>query len=209
MKNIYESLIVFGVFTGVLLPVRLLFVTYVSDNWFGSFGIISAVSVGLIILTKKEKLGEFGRMFDRQMNKFMKGKRGKFFFAEAIVFLFILGAMIFAVEQGNSTYLDMKNQLLAEHPEFSDADKILEKSEVLTIQDYLFGFVVMIASFFVAFPIFSVVFAVINDAAGGWLLHFYTVAFVEYIELFAILVLYRLSFNKISKGITNNTKSVD
>jgi len=66
-----------------------------------------------------------------------------------------------------------------------------------------------IASFFVAFPIFSAVFAVVNDATGGWLLHFYTVAFVEYIELLGILVLYRLSFNKISKGITNNKKSID
>ena len=204
MKSIYESIIVFAIFTGVLLPVRLLFVTYVSDNWFGSFGIISAISIGLIVLTKKEKLGEFGRMFDRQMNKFMKGKRGKFFFAEAIIFLFILGGMIFAVEQGNSTYLDLKNQLLTEHPEFKDADKILEKSEELTFQDYLFGFVVMVASFFLAFPIFSAVFAVINDATSGWLLHFYTVAFVEYIELFAILVLYKLSFKKITHKVTES-----
>jgi hypothetical protein len=204
MKNIYESIIVFAVFTGVLLPVRLLFVTYVSDNWFGSFGIISVISAGLIILTKKDKLGEFGRMFDRQMNKFMKGKRGKFFFAEATVFLFILGGMIFAVEQGNSTYVDMKNQLLAEFPEFSDVDKILEKSEVLEIQDYIFGFVVMITSFFVAFPIFSAVFAVINDATGGWLLHFYTVAFVEYIELFAILVFYKLSFKNVNPKVAKS-----
>lgn len=204
MKNIYESIIVFAIFTGVLLPVRLLFVTYVSDNWFGSFGIISVISAGLIILTKKEKLGEFGRMFDRQMNKFMTGKRGKFFFAEATIFLFILGGMIFAVEQGNSIYLDMKNQLLAEYPEFSDVDKILEKSEVLEIQDYLFGFVVMITSFFVAFPIFSAVFAVINDATGGWLLHFYTVAFVEYIELFAILVIYRLSFKNVNQKVAES-----
>lgn len=209
MKNIYESLIVFAIFTGVLLPVRLLFVTYVSDNWFGSFGIISAISVGLIVLTKKQKLGEFGRMFDRQMNKFMKGKRGKFFFVEATLFLFILGGMIFAVEQGNSTYLHLKEQLLAEHPEFNDADKILEKSEALEIQDYFFGFLAMIAAFFVAFPMFSAVFAVISDATDGWLLHFYTVAFVEYIELFAILVLYKLSFIKSDKEIKNQTNTTN
>lgn len=209
MKSIYESLIVFGVFTGVLLPVRLLFVTYVSDNWLGSFGIISAISIGLIVLTKKQKLGAFGRMFDRQMNKIMKGKRGKFFFAEATIFLFVLGGMIFAVEQGNSTYLDLKNQILAENPEFSDADKILEKSQLLEPQDYLFGFLVMFASFFVAFPIFSAVFAVINDASHGWFLHFYTVAFVEYIELFGILVLYKLSFHKASKKIAKQTDSIN
>lgn len=207
MKSIYESIIVFAVFTGVLLPVRLLFVTYVSDNWFGSFGLISAISISLIVLTKKEKLGAFGRMFDRQMKKIMTGKRGKLFFAESILFLIILGGMIFAVEAGNSTYLDLKNQLLAENPEFTDADKILEKSGELTIQDYFVGFLIMITSFFVAFPAFSAVFAVINDASHGWLLHFYTVAFVEYIELFGILVLYKLSFRKISKDIQNTKNS--
>ena len=30
---------------GLLLPVRLLFVEFVSDNWFGSLGVITAVSM--------------------------------------------------------------------------------------------------------------------------------------------------------------------
>ena len=143
-------------------------------------------------------------MFDRQMKKIMTGKRGKLFFAESILFLIILGGMIFAVEAGNSTYLDLKNQLLAENPEFSDADKILEKSAELKIQDYFVGFLIMITSFFVAFPAFSAVFAVINDASSGWLMHFYTVAFVEYIEMFGILVLYRLSFKNLKHKITES-----
>ena len=55
MKDIYESIIVFGVMTGLLLPVRLLFVTFVSDSWMGSFGVISVISISILILAKTGK----------------------------------------------------------------------------------------------------------------------------------------------------------
>ena len=70
-----EGLIVFAVITGILLPVRLFFVAYVSDNWFGSFGVIGAISILLLTLAKKDKLGKFGQMFNRQIEKFQHGKK--------------------------------------------------------------------------------------------------------------------------------------
>ena len=102
MRNILESLLVFSIMAGVLLPARILFVAYVSDNWLGSLGIISAISAVMIILAKKKRLGLFGDMFERQMYKFQKGKRGIVVFAESLFLLFILGIMIFAIDQGNS-----------------------------------------------------------------------------------------------------------
>ena len=59
--------------TGLLLPVRLLFVTFVSDSWIGSFGVISVISISILILAKKGKLGEFGHMFQRQMAEIIEG----------------------------------------------------------------------------------------------------------------------------------------
>ena len=91
LRGIFESLIVFGVMTGLLLPARLLFVEYVSDNWFGSLGVISAISISLIILVKKKKLGVFGAMFERQIYKFQKGKRGLLVFGESAVSSFDIG----------------------------------------------------------------------------------------------------------------------
>ena len=52
-QNLKEILLVFGVMTGIFLPVRLFFVTYVSDNWWGSFGLISIITVLILILSKK------------------------------------------------------------------------------------------------------------------------------------------------------------
>ena len=192
-QNFLESLIVFGVMTGILLPVRLLFVSYVSDDWFGSFGIISAISITMIILTKKGKLGKFGEIFERQINKLQKGKRAKIVYGQSIIFLLILGGTIFAIEQGNSAYVDLKNQLLVEHEEFTDPQEILKKTEQLEVQDWFFGVLGLFLAVFVAFPQLSAVLAVLNDSFDGWILHFYTVAFVEYLELFGILLYFRYS----------------
>jgi hypothetical protein len=58
----------------------------------------------------------------------------------------------------------------------------------------------MILAIFFAFPQLAAVFAVLNDSSDGWILHFYTVAFVEYMELFGILLLFR--FTMVGKKAT-------
>lgn len=201
-KNFVESLIVFGVMTGILLPVRLLFVSYVSSDWFGSFGIISAISIVMIILTKKGKLGKFGEMFERQINKLQKGKRAKIVYGQSIIFLLILGGTIFAIEQGNSSHVDLKNQILEEHEEFTDPKEIMKKAEQLEAQDWFFGVLGLFLAVFIAFPQLSAVLAVLNESLDGWILHFYTVAFVEYLELFGILIYFRYSlYSKKSSSV--------
>lgn len=188
--------------TGILLPVRLLFVSYVSTEWFGSFGIISSISVIMIVLTKKGKLGKFGEMFERQLNKFQKGKRAKFVYGQSIILLLILGGTIFAIEQGNSVYVDFKNQILEENEEFSDPEQILSKTKQLEARDWVFGVLGLFLAVFIAFPQLSAVLAVLNDSFDGWILHFYTVAFVEYLELFGILIYYRYSiYSKKSSSV--------
>lgn len=200
-KNFVESFIVFGIMTGILLPVRLLFVSYVSSYWLGSFGIISAISIIMIILTKKEKLGKFGKMFERQINKLQKGKKAKIVYGQSIIFLLILGGTILAIEQGNSTYVDLKNQILNEHEEFTDPQEIFKKTEQLDAQDWIIGVMGLFLAVFIAFPQLSAVLAVLNDSFDGWILHFYTVAFVEYLELFGILIYFRYTlFSKKSSS---------
>ena len=204
-QNFLEGLIVFSVMTGILLPVRLLFVAYVSDNWFGSFGIIAAISVTMIILTKKGKLGKFGEIFERQLNKLQHGKRAKIVYGQAVFFLLILGGTIYAIELGNTVYSDLKDELLAQNQEFSDSDKILAMAKEVTLQDWINGFIGMILAVFFAFPQLSAVFAVLNDSSQGWVLHFYTVAFVEYLEIFGILLLYRFYLPKKNAKLSKNT----
>ena len=189
--------------TGLLLPVRLVFVSFVSDNWFGSFGIISAISVLMIIMVKKGKLGKFGEIFDRQLTKIQHGKRGIFVYSQAILFLMILGGTIFAIEMGNSAFLDIKEEILSQHEELSEPETLIAQSEKFELQDWFYGIIGLFVAIFVAFPQLAAVFAVLDDTFDGWILHFYTVAFVEYLELFGILIFYRFYGGNIKKPVTS------
>ena len=205
MRGIFESLIVFGVMTGLLLPARLLFVEYVSDNWFGSLGIISVISISVIILARKNKLGFFGPMFERQIYKFQKGKRGLIVFGESVFLLLMLGSMIFAIDQGNSVYSDLKLQNNKNLPSESVQAQVIETTKDWTPIDWMNGYLIGSLALVTDFPVMSAVIASIDEATDGWLLHLYTVGFVEYAEFLGILVLYRISFTKklISPIISN------
>ena len=178
--------------------------TYVTDNWFGSFGIISLISISIVILAKKRKLGKFGEMFERQINKIQHGKKGILVYGQAVFFLMILGGTIFAIEMGNSIYVDLKNEILSEHEELSEPDTLIAQTEEFEAQDWLYGVVGLVLAVFFAFPQLAAVFAVLNETFDGWILHFYTVAFVEYLELFGILVFYRFYGSNIKKQVTNS-----
>ena len=204
MRGIFESLIVFGVMTGLLLPARLLFVEYVSDNWLGSFGIISAISILIIILARKKKLGFFGPMFERQMYKFQKGKRGLLVIGESLFLLLVLGSMIFAIDQGNSVYSDLKLQTMANSTSTS-SEQILESAKQWDASDWFIAFLMVPVAFLTAFPQMSAVIASVDQSLDGWLLHFYTVGFVEYLELFGILIFYKISFRKKLKSPITST----
>lgn len=199
MKDFYETIIVFAVLAGLLLPARLLFVNFVSDNWFGSFGIISAISVGFLILAKKKKLGEFGNMFQRQIEKLLSGKRKILVYAECVFVLVLLGTMIFAINQGNSTFIEKQDQFLVSQ-EIDHPEKIMMHTNEWNAYDWLYGFAVAPLAFVTAFPQMSAVIASIDAALNGWLLHFYTVGFVEYAEFLGILLTCRFVIKTKSKA---------
>jgi hypothetical protein len=202
MKDYVESIIVFSLMAGVLLPARLLFVQYVSDNWLGSFGVISALSLFVIILVKKKKLGFFGPMFERQMYKFQKGKRGTLIFGESVLLLLILGGMIFTIHQGNSVYADLNQPILE-----NTTEDILNSTNSWGVDDWAYGFFMAPVGFLTAFPQMSVVIASIDQRFDGWLMHFYTVGFVEYVELLGILIFYKVSFSRKSMLFTVHAKT--
>jgi len=204
LRGIFESLFVFGIMTGLLLPARLLFVEYVSDNWFGSFGIISVISISIIILAKKQKLGFFGPMLERQIYKFQKGKRGILILGESVFLLVLLGSTIIAIEQGNSLYSDLKLQNNKNIPSESIQAQVIEITKGWTPMDWMNAYLIGSIGFITDFPAMSAAIASIDETTDGWLLHFYTVGFVEYLELFGILLVYRISFwRKISLPVNS------
>jgi len=195
----YESFIVGLVLLAILLPVRILFSVYVSNDWLSSFGLISAVSIAMLILVKKNKLGKFGKMFQNTMLKIQHGKKGVLIYSYIIFMILFLSMMIFAVNQGNSEFLYLKEQLISNIQQSDFETSML--SEQIGVEDWPGGVFSFFALMISGSPHMYALMAMINDAFGGWLLHFYTVGLVESIEVFGILIFYRVLMpkNKISK----------
>lgn len=193
-----ESLIVFGIMGGILLPARILFTEFVSDDWLGSVGVITAISMSVIILAKKKKLGFFGPMLERQMFKFQKGKRGILIFGESAVLLVILGAMIFAIDQGYSQFAEQKDAYISQT--MAEPGYVVGSAKQMTPSEWAFGALMAPVGFVTAFPEMSAAMASIDQRMDGWLMHFYTVGFVEYLELVGILLYYRISFRRRSSN---------
>ncbi|WP_428326647.1 hypothetical protein [Nitrosopumilus sp.] len=196
MRGIFESLIVFGIMTGLLLPARLLFVEFVSDDWLGSFGVITAISMSVIVLAKKKKLGFFGPMLERQIYKFQKGKCGIVVFGESVFLLLILGTMIVAIDQGSSVYSEYMLQNSSNVPVVNSSEQVLEMTNEMAPTDWVVGFLLAPSALLTEFPKMSAAIASIDQSLDGWLMHFYTVGFVEYLELLGILIFYRVSFRR-------------
>jgi hypothetical protein len=189
-----ESLIVFAVMGGILLPARILFTEFVSDDWLGSLGVISIIFLVVIILAKKHKLGFFGDMLERQIFKFQHGKRGILIFAESAFLLVILGTMIFTIDQGHSVHTEQKMIYIPDSVD--EKSHVIESAKSMTYSDWAFGVMMAPVGFITAFPQMSAAMASIDHMMDGWLMHFYTVGFVEYLELMGILIYYKISFRR-------------
>ena len=192
-----ESIIVFGVLTGILLPVRLVFVEYFSDDWFGSFGLISIISIAIVILAKKQKLGKFGKMFENQMLKIHQGKKRIMVYTFASIIVLYLSISIYSINEGNSTYLEEKNLLMQEFKEKDiNLQNMIEKMPKMSPERFMEGITTYVFSWIENFKDIAIVNAINNDYADGYILHFHTVFLVEQLEVIGILIFYRFYITK-------------
>lgn len=119
----FETLIVFGVITVILFPTRLFFVTYVTDNWFASFGLIAMISLTLVVLAKRNKMGKFGQLFARVMTKWNTGSRQYFLYIPPILLLFISVGIVLLINMYNSNIyseIDTLNFLIIRFGSFNE-----------------------------------------------------------------------------------------
>jgi len=193
-----DFFVVAGVMTGILLPVRLLFVEYVSDSTWGSLGLISVISAIMIILVKKKKLGKFGEMFEREMTRLTSGKRRLFIMGWLLIITAYFAFSIYSIDQANTVYFDEKERIKLIIMEkytlnFEDPNTIidtLEPSQVVGgVDDYA-------VALFNDFEAIAIVQGIMNDLSNGFLLHFHTVFFVEGIEILGVFIFYSISFRK-------------
>ena len=203
ISNRMEAVIVFLVMTGIFLPVRFLFVTFVSDHWFGSFGIVSAFAITMVVLSRKGKLGKFGEMFQRQMMKIHTGKRRKFIYTNMALTVFIMGLSIVSINLGNTIYVEQKNEILEMADsqgqslrEPADIQQLTEEFHEISTAQLLEALIAMPVLLIYQFPYFTGLMAIENDLTTGFFLHFSTVGFVEVLEMIGVLIFYKVTLKK-------------
>jgi len=179
--EIKEKLFVALIFTGIFLPVRLVFYTYVSQYWLGSFGVMTVLMVGIIYFSRKNKLGWVGRMINKQVMSFSKGKIGLFVIISLVFFIYFFSLVVYGIHN-------------------APAPLVLTVEQIETIQDIenlpeirVEPDLILPAIFLILIPseIGFNIFASINDLSDGWLLHFYTVILVEKIEVLGLILYFR------------------
>ena len=193
IKKYVESTSIAIVLLLVFLPVRLLFVKYISTDWFGSFGLITVISIIILILARKKKLGWFGTAYLKQLYKANRGKRKYLFYTGLILGTYYFMATVYAINLGQSdqAYQEGISQIkqLLPYSNFEDLTKDTQnnlKIEEIPKGLLLFGYIMVMR-----FDIFVVLMSYMNDLSGGWILHFSTVFLIEELEIIGLLVLYK------------------
>jgi hypothetical protein len=203
-NELKEKFIVLGVTIGLFFPIRIFFSLYVSDNWVGSIGTMSGFAVLLVVLIKKEKLGRFGKIFEKQMRKIVGGKTGKYLIGFAIFFLVYFGATMFFMDRGNTVYADDKEIFyLAIMKKGGYNINDLSSYELIGPQLASYKGGLNLQALGSIDYMFSIAYAVMNEMSDGWLEHIVMVMFVEQIELIGILFLYRKMFKPTKVQLSN------
>ena len=187
-----EKLVVIGLFVGIFLPVRMLFVEYVSDHWLGSLGLISGLGFLFLILVKKQKLGKIGKIFEKNTQKMVFGKTAKLVIGLSLISLLYFGSSVMFIERGDSLYSEDKTLFHDAIIKDNNLDSVTPNN-LQNIQVVYDSQNRLVSTFDYAF---SITYAIMNDVSGGWLEHLYFVLFVKQIEILGFFVFYRLIHKK-------------
>ena len=202
-----EDMIVVLVMLFVLLPVRIIFVTYVSDNWLGSFGVISTLVFLLVYLSKKNKLGPFGRMFWKRLIKAHQGKRRIISYTVIGFTIYLWASFIAGINASDQYDIETATQNIIQKntPEqnkvLANLDAAIASSDIQTTQQilsqeyskipierWLVSIPLVILLPVLDFPVWSILTGITDELLNGYLLHFSTVFFVESLEIVGILI---------------------
>jgi hypothetical protein len=189
--DLKEKLALVGVTAAVFLPLRLIAGQYLTEHWLGNFGIAAMISVALVVLVKKDKLGAFGAIFKNQITKALWGRSAKVIIVTLIVFMCYFGTTVLLADRGNTVYHDDKELLFQ-----SISGKNLEAKPFLKLNGpqiqnaQMFGLVQMQYLEY----LFSISYALLNDATHGWLVNLHLILFVEQLEILGLFWFYRKLF---------------
>lgn len=191
LPDIKEKLIVFGVITGIFLPVRLVFYNYFSAHWIGSLGLVSSLMFILILFAHKRKLGRFGDLFLNQLTKTIKGKSGKVTIVFSLILIAYFGSTLVWIERGNTVYSDQKH-IVSQILFLNYGSDKLNPTDLQKIMNLRPGNnLIDTSNVNYVDQVISMTYAIMNDMMGGWMINLDMILLVEQLEFLGFIIIYR------------------
>jgi hypothetical protein len=194
VQDVKEKIFLLGITAGIFLPIRILFVTYVTDSWLGGLGLLSIFGLGFVYLTRKNKLGRIGRIFEKQMRKTIGGKAGKYVIAVTVLFLVYFGSGVFFMDRGNSVYYYDTEILYDTFQNYQQLTRENVPIERLVGPAPLGANLNEFAWISNLEYTLSVSLALMNEVSGGWIENLMFIVFIEQFEVLGILYFFRRKY---------------
>lgn len=195
IEDFKEKALTIAFFTGVFLPVRLVFYTFVSQWWIGSFGLITVMLITVMILANKNKLGRLGIIINKQVMSFSKGRFGKVSLIYLVFMIYLYSLFIYGVENPSERKEEFLATLEAEGitdlETASQAENIGWSGPGASL-GILFSLIIITIPNSIGFALFGI----INDWTNGWMLHFATVFLIESLEVLGLVIYFRYGCKK-------------
>lgn len=195
IEDFKEKALTVAFFTGVFLPVRLLFYTFVSQWWIGSFGLITGIMITVMVLANKKKLGKLGVIVNKQVMSFSKGRYGKLSLIYLVFMIYLYSLFIYGVEHPSERKQEFLTLLadegITDLETASKAENIGWSGPGASL-GILFSLIIITVPNSIGFALYSI----INDWTNGWMLHFATVFLIESLEALGLVIYFRYGCKK-------------
>ncbi len=191
-KDFFEKILVALVLFAVFLPIRLVFFTYVSQYWLGSVGLISGVLLVLVYLARKGKLGYFGRIMNKQILRFSRGRYGKGVVISIVFFVYLYSNILYGTENPTDSIREKFEEEFRQAG-VTDLETLQEQSEnlVWTGPGAAWGILFSLALIIIPNSLGHTMFYVFNNLSNGWVQHFVIVILVQELEGLGLIVYFR------------------
>lgn len=201
-KEAKERVLTVLIFTGIFLPARLVFYTYVSPYWLGSFGLMTTILLSVMYLARKNKLGYAGYLINKHSLQFAKGKFGKFSLIYLIFSAYLFGLAIYGIENPPHE-IKTKIVTVLNDTGIHDLNTATTKSKDLHWEGpaQAYGILFSLIVLFVPSKLSYTIYSILNDYTHGWMLHFATVFLVEQLEILGLVIYFRYWYKE--KHINN------
>ena len=195
LQSVKENLIVFAVFIGLILPLRLLFYEYLHNYWLGSVGLFSVILFLIFYLSNKGKLGKIGHILTRKITSKTTGKLGISFIIGSIFVIYLSSLAILGSTYADPQIVNMVHTQMEKQGVHDMQSMINQPLPSPTPLQLVVSILVIITPNQISFAMFHGM----NDLSNGWLLSLFSIILIEEIEVLGIILFLRYR-NKVSQN---------